>query len=87
MKHKENLKIPAPIVILVRPQLAQNMGMVARAMMNCGLSELRLVHPKQSHLSQKAFSASSGAQSILEQAKIYNTLSDALSDIKYWPST
>ena len=47
MKHKQNLKIPAPIVILVRPQLPQNMGMVARAMMNCGLSELRLVSPKQ----------------------------------------
>ena len=83
MKHKKNLKIPAPIVILVRPQLAQNMGMVARAMMNCGLSELRLVRPKQSHLSQKALSASSGAQEILEQAKIHSSLTEALSDIKY----
>ena len=83
MKYKENLKIPAPIIILVRPQLAQNIGMVARAMMNCGLSELRLVQPKQSHLCQKAFSASSGAQSILEQAQIYDTLSDALKDVKY----
>lgn len=83
MKHKKNLKIPAPVVILVKPQLAQNIGMVARAMMNCGLSELRLVCPKQSHLSQKALSASSGAQEILEQAQIYSSLSEALSDIKY----
>ena len=83
MKNKENRKIPAPIVILVHPQLAMNVGMVARAMMNCGLNELRLVCPKQSHISQKAISAASGAQSILEQAQVYNSLSDALSDIQY----
>lgn len=83
MKNKENRKIPAPIVILVRPQLALNMGMVARAMMNCGLNELRLVRPKQSHLSQKAISSASGAQSILEQTQVYNSLSDALKDIQY----
>ncbi len=83
MKNKENLKNPAPIVILVRPQLAVNVGMVARAMMNCGLNELRLVCPKQSHTSQKAISAASGAQSILEQAQVYDSLSDALSDIQY----
>ena len=83
MKHKENLVIPAPIVILVRPQLSENMGMVARAMMNCGLSELRLVSPKQSHLSKSALSASSGAQEVLEQAKLYDSLSEALSDVQY----
>ena len=83
MKHKESPKSPAPIVILVRPQLAENMGMVARAMMNCGLSELRLVSPKQSHLSNKALSASSGAQSVLEKAQIYSSLSEALADIQF----
>ncbi len=83
MKYKKNLKRLAPIVVLVRPQLAQNIGMVARAMMNCGLSELRLVNPKQSQLSKEAISASSGAQSILEQAKKYNSLSLALSDVNY----
>lgn len=83
MKRKENITTVAPIVILVRPQLSQNIGMVARSMMNCGLSELRLVGPKQSHLSDEAVSASSGAQMILEQAEIFNSLEDALADIHY----
>ena len=38
--------IPAPVITLVHPQLVENIGMTARAMMNCGLSELRLVHPR-----------------------------------------
>ena len=80
MKHKNNSTYQAPIVILVRPQLAQNMGMVARSMMNCGLSQLRLVEPRENHLSKEAISASSGAQVILEQATVFNTLEEAISD-------
>ena len=81
MKHKTNSSYLAPIVILVRPQLAQNIGMVARAMMNCGLSQLRLISPRESHLSQEALSASSGAQVILEEAIVFDTLKEAVSDI------
>ena len=73
----------APVIILVRPQLSENMGMVARAMMNCGLTTLRLVCPRESHLSDKAVSASSGASSILEQAGVFDTLDDALADIQF----
>ena len=83
MKHKNNSHFLAPIVILVRPQLAQNMGMVARAMMNCGLSELRLVAPREDHLSSEALSAASGAQAILEEAKVYPTIEDALFELNY----
>ena len=83
MKYKKSIFKPAPVIVLVRPQLAQNIGMVARAMMNCGLVQLRLVQPKQSPLSDEAISASSGAQSILEQAQIYDSLSEALDDVKY----
>lgn len=83
MKHKNNSNFKAPIVILVRPQLGQNMGMVARAMMNCGLSELRLVFPRENHLSKEALSASSGAQIILEQAKVYPSIEKAVSDLHY----
>ena len=83
MKHKNNSDFKAPIVILVRPQLGQNMGMVARAMMNCGLSELRLVSPRENHLSKGALSASSGAQVILEQAKVYSDLDEAILDLHY----
>ena len=83
MKHKNNSNYKAPIVILVRPQLSQNVGMVARAMMNCGLSELRLVLPRENHLSKEALSASSGAQIILEQARVYSKLEDAISELQY----
>ena len=58
-----------PAIILVCPQLAENIGMTARAMMNCGLTHLRLVTPRENHLSAKAIAASSGADEILQNAE------------------
>ena len=87
MKHKINADFPAPIVILVRPQLAQNMGMVARAMMNCGMSELRLVAPREDPLLPEALSAASGAQIILEESKTFSTLEKAIDDVNYVVAT
>ena len=87
MKHKNNSNYKAPIVILVRPQLAENIGMVARSMMNCGLSQLRLVNPREDHLSQAALSASSGAQVVLEEATVFSTLEEAISDLHYVVAT
>lgn len=72
-----------PVIVLVRPQMAENIGMVARAMMNCGLYDLRIVRPRENPLSDKAVSASSGAACILEQAQIYKTLAEALNDIQF----
>jgi len=69
-----------PAVILVEPQLAENIGTTARAMMNCGLEDLRLVDPKQDWLSEKAIAASSGAERILEKAQKFATLEEALAD-------
>ncbi len=84
MKKIKNTHISqAPVVILVRPQLDENMGMVARAMMNCMLSELRLVQPRDNPLSPKAIAASSGAQTILEEAKVFSSLEEALNDIHF----
>lgn len=80
---KNNTTTNMPIVILARPQLDENMGMVARAMMNCGLSQLRLVNPRDNHLSDKAISAASGAHSILEDAICYSSLEEALNDIHF----
>lgn len=77
----------SPVVVLVRPQLAVNVGMVARAMMNCGLCDLRLVQPRENHLSAKAVSGSSGAAVILEQAEVFPSLSDALQDVQYVQAT
>lgn len=70
-----------PAVILVEPQLGENIGTAARAMMNTGLEELRLIDPKQDWLSDKAIAASSGAERILERAKRYETVADAVADL------
>lgn len=72
-----------PCVILVEPQLAENVGMTARAMKNCGLCELRLVNPRENHLSEKAISASSNSEDILQNAKVYSSTKDAISDLQY----
>lgn len=71
-----------PAVILVEPQLGENIGTTARAMMNTGLQELRLVDPKQDWLSEKALAAASGADRILERAKKYDKVADAVADLQ-----
>ncbi len=60
-----------PAVILVRPQLADNIGMTARAMANFGLSELRLVAPRDGWPNEKARIAASGANFIVDAAQAY----------------
>ena len=71
----------APVIVLVRPQLAENIGTTARAMMNCGLSELRLVAPRDKWPSEKAVAAASGADEILANAQLYPHLPTALGDL------
>ena len=70
-----------PVVILVNPQMCENVGMAARAMMNCGVSEMRLVVPRENHLSEKAIAASSGAEKILFDAKVFGTTREAVADL------
>ena len=72
-----------PCIILVEPQLAENVGMTARAMKNCGLKELRLVNPRENHLSEKALSASSNSEDILQNAKVYPSTKEAIADLQY----
>lgn len=71
-----------PAVILVEPQLGENIGTTARAMMNCGLTDLRLVDPKEDWLSEKALGASSGAEKILETARRTATVEEAIADLQ-----
>jgi tRNA/rRNA methyltransferase len=73
----------APIIILVRPQLPENGGAVARAMGNFGLKTLRLVAPLFSPLDPKAIAMAAGADAILENATIYTTLEEAIADLPY----
>ena len=73
---------PAPAVILVAPQLGENIGMTARAMLNCGLTDLRLVAPKQGWPNPKATAAASGADRVLETARVYPTTRAAVADLQ-----
>jgi tRNA/rRNA methyltransferase len=71
-----------PAVILVRPQLSENIGTTARAMLNCGLTDLRLVAPRQSWLADKAIAASAGADSVLRAAQVFDDTAPAIADLQ-----
>ena len=73
---------PGPVVVLVHPQLAENIGTAARAMLNCGLTRLRLVAPRESRLSERAVAAASGADRVLEAAEVFATLEEAIADCR-----
>ncbi len=71
---------PPPIIILVRPQLGQNIGKAARAMLNFGLAELRLVAPRDGWPNPDAGPAAAGADAVLAQAQVFATVEDAIAD-------
>ncbi len=82
-KTKRWVETPGPVVVLVEPQLGENIGAAARAMANFGLSRLRLVKPRQSWPNDKAQIMAAGADRILERAVLYNTLGGALADCSF----
>lgn len=69
-----------PVIVLVRPQLGQNIGKAARAMLNFGLTEMRLVAPRDGWPNPDAGPAASGADEILEQAQVFGTAQAAIAD-------
>jgi len=71
----------SPVVILVRPQLADNIGAVARAMANGGLFHLRLVAPRDGWPQAAAWRNASGAQRLLEALTVHDTVADAVADL------
>jgi tRNA/rRNA methyltransferase len=71
----------SPVVILVRPQLADNIGSVARAMANGGLFHLRLVAPRDGWPQERAWRTASGADLILDQLTLHDTVADAVADL------
>ncbi|MDR7036866.1 tRNA/rRNA methyltransferase [Methylobacterium sp. BE186] len=86
MPRKTSTEIPpgiAPVIILVEPQLAENIGMTARAMANFGLSELRLVNPKNGWPKKGVREAASGATHVLDAARIYADVPEAIADLNY----
>ncbi|ADE38919.1 RNA methyltransferase [Candidatus Puniceispirillum marinum] len=70
-----------PVVILARPQMAENIGATARAMMNCGLRDLRIVKPRDGWPNPVALPMAAGGKSIIETAQVFDTLADATHDI------
>lgn len=71
---------PRPVIVLVRPQLGENIGKAARAMLNFGLVEMRLVSPRDGWPNPDAGPAASGADRVLEQAKVYDSVAEATAD-------
>jgi tRNA/rRNA methyltransferase len=82
-KTKRWLETPAPIVVLVEPQLGENIGAAARAMANFGLSRLRLVKPLQGWPNEKARVMAAGADRILDSVALYDSLNDAIGDCSF----
>ena len=71
----------APVVILVRPQLGENVGTTARAMLNFGLTDLRLVRPECGWPNAKAVQAASGATEVLNRLRVFDRVEDAAGDL------
>jgi len=72
-----------PVIVLVRPQLGQNIGKAARAMLNFGLTELRLVAPRDGWPNPEAGPAASGADVVLERAQVFATARQAIADCRH----
>jgi tRNA/rRNA methyltransferase len=72
-----------PAIVLVEPQLSENIGTAARAMANFGLSDLRLVNPREGWPSDKARSAAAGADHVIDGARVYATLEEALAGLTF----
>jgi tRNA/rRNA methyltransferase len=78
--HRREAVTGGPAIILVEPQLGENIGTAARAMMNCGLDDLRLVRPRDGWPSAKAVAAASGADVVLDKARLYQSVPAAIAD-------
>lgn len=74
---------PAPAVVLVGTQMGENIGSAARVMLNFGLTDLRLVAPRDGWPNQRAYALGSGAAGLLDQAKVFETTEEAVADLTY----
>ncbi len=89
--HKNKAQVAGehrPVILLLRPQLGENIGMVARAMLNMGLTELRLVNPREGWPNEAAIKPSSGALPDAVDVAVFENLADATKDLqKLWATT
>ncbi|HEY7973211.1 MAG: TrmJ/YjtD family RNA methyltransferase [Xanthobacteraceae bacterium] len=82
-KTKNWVEIAGPIVVLVEPQLGENIGAAARVMANFGLSRLRLVAPRQAWPNPKASMMAAGADRVLDAAQLFDTAAAAIADCAF----
>lgn len=80
---ERTLLAEGPAIILVEPQLGENIGMVARAMANFGLAELRLVNPRDGWPSEKAQAAAAKADHVIAATTVFTSLEDAVADLNF----
>lgn len=82
-KDDELFDAPTPVMVLVRPQMGENIGAAARAMLNFGCARMRLVAPRDGWPNPKATAMASGASPVLERAGVFDTLPQAIGDCDY----
>ncbi len=76
----------SPAIVLVEPQLGENIGTAARAMANFGLSDLRVVNPREGWPNERAVAAASRAP-VIDAARIYGTVAEAVADLNFLYAT
>jgi tRNA/rRNA methyltransferase len=82
-KTKRWIETPGPVIVLVEPQLGDNIGASARAMANFGLSRLRLVKPRDGWPNRRAYIAASGADRVLDEAVLFDSVEAAIADLTF----
>lgn len=82
-----NKQETAPAIILVGSQLGENIGTVARAMLNFGLTDLRLVNPREGWQYERALKASAGASALIENHRLYDSVAVATEDLGFLVAT
>ena len=80
VKMASDAHVNPPVIVLVRPQLGENIGKAARAMLNFGLSEIRLVAPRDGWPNPSSGPSAAGANVVLEKAQVFDTLAEAVAD-------
>ncbi|HEV8241868.1 MAG TPA: RNA methyltransferase [Thermoanaerobaculia bacterium] len=78
----QQARLGGPAIVLVAPQLGENVGAAARAMLNGGLTDLRLVAPRPPWPNPRALAAASGADHVVEAARVFDRLEDAVADLR-----
>ena len=78
---------PGPVIVLVDPQMGENIGAAARAMLNFGLTRLRLVRPRDGWPNPKAGAMAAGASSVVDHARVFDTVEEATADCHFTLAT